>query len=87
MLKGDLQADEKRWLSLDANSVLGLGLSATWHKVASRVDVPEIEALTTERRAARAAGDYGASMRCAIGFARWASTSSTETISARFATG
>ncbi len=56
MLRADLPADERRWLTLDADAVLGLDL----HRVWGRSDnVPaDIERLVAERDAARAARDF-----------------------------
>ncbi len=56
--RGTLPADERRWLVLDADAVLGLGLDGVW-ATRPAADVPdEVNALVAERAAARAAGDY-----------------------------
>lgn len=56
MLRADLSADERRWLVLDADAVLGLDL----HRASGGTDhVPaDIQRLVTERDAARAARDF-----------------------------
>ncbi len=62
MLRADLPADERRWLVLDADAVLGLDLHRVWEaepEGAGEADVPrEITALVAARDAARAARDY-----------------------------
>jgi cysteinyl-tRNA synthetase len=59
MLRADLPADERRWLVLDADAVLGLDLHLVWEVAASRTEVPDdVAALLTERNGARAARDY-----------------------------
>jgi cysteinyl-tRNA synthetase len=60
-LRSDLPADEKRWLVLDADAVLGLDLHRVWDAMADAADdalSPEAERLLGERAAARAAKDY-----------------------------
>ena len=58
ILRSDLPADERRWLVLDADAVLGLDLHTVWDD-AAEMDVPdEIATLLVEREAARAAKDY-----------------------------
>lgn len=54
ILRADLDADERRWLVLDADAVLGLDLDRTW----SNEIPPDITALVDQRSQARAAGDY-----------------------------
>ena len=57
-LRAALPDDEKRWLVLDADGVLGLDLDHAW---ATDVDTPlpdGADTLITERSAARAAHDY-----------------------------
>jgi cysteinyl-tRNA synthetase len=57
VLRADMPADEKRWLVLDADLVLGLDLHRVWQPTA--VTAPaEVERLAEARVAARAAGDY-----------------------------
>ena len=64
MLRADLPADERRWLVLDADAVLGLDLHRVWEAPAATAptEVPsvpaEIAALVAARDAARAAHDY-----------------------------
>jgi cysteinyl-tRNA synthetase len=69
ILRSDLPADERRWLVLDADAVLGLDLHRVWE--ADRTGTSEGEhsmpegppaaaaALLAERTAARAARDFG----------------------------
>jgi cysteinyl-tRNA synthetase len=55
MLRADVPADERRWLVLDADAVLGLDLDRAWLEA----DLPVgAEPLIRERAAARAARDY-----------------------------
>ncbi len=71
MLRADLPADERRWLALDADAVLGLDLHRVW-ETAATPDVPaEVNALLAERNAARAARDYARAdvLRAEIGSA------------------
>jgi cysteinyl-tRNA synthetase len=55
MLRADIESDEKRWLVLDADLVLGLDLHRSWQ---DRATPAEAEALLEERRLAREGGDY-----------------------------
>ena len=58
MLRADLPADERRWLVLDADAVLGLDLHRVWERAAA-ADVPaEVEALLRRREVARSSRDY-----------------------------
>jgi cysteinyl-tRNA synthetase len=61
-LRAPIPADERRWLALDADFVLGLDLDRVWSRAASGTDdgvVPaEILAIVDERAAARAARDF-----------------------------
>ncbi len=66
MLRSDLPADERRWLVLDADAVLGLDLHLVWEaadaagKAGDAAPVPaRIAALVAERSSARAARDFG----------------------------
>jgi cysteinyl-tRNA synthetase len=63
-LRADLSADERRWLVLDADFVLGLDLDRAAQasgRVASQpADDPELARLLEERTTARAARDYAA---------------------------
>ena len=57
-LRADLPADERRWLALDADFILGLDLDRVWELAPT--DVPhEVQALVDERAEARARRDYG----------------------------
>jgi cysteinyl-tRNA synthetase len=59
MLRADLPPDERRWLVLDADAVLGLDLHRVWDADAGATDIPEaVEALLRERDTARAARDF-----------------------------
>ena len=60
-VRADLPVDERRWLLLDADVVLGLDLHRTWDAGADteQVEDPRVDALLDEREAARAAHDYG----------------------------
>jgi cysteinyl-tRNA synthetase len=56
-----LDNDEQRWLLLDAEFVLGLGLDRVWEAVAAAADDVEpgdVRELVGQRSVARAAGDY-----------------------------
>jgi len=61
-MRADICPDEKRWLLLDADLVLGLDLDLTWskepHSAQTAEDDPEIVQIMAAREAARAAGDY-----------------------------
>jgi cysteinyl-tRNA synthetase len=58
ILRSDLAADERRWLVLDADAVLGLDLHQVW-EAGHRVEAPpEVTAKLAERDAARTARDY-----------------------------
>jgi cysteinyl-tRNA synthetase len=59
MLRADLPADERRWLVLDADAVLGLDLHRVWDEPDDSPELPiEITALLRERDDARLARDY-----------------------------
>ena len=61
-LRSDIAADERRWLVLDADFVLGLDLDRGPAEPAATDDVPaNIARLLDERAAARAARDFAAS--------------------------
>jgi cysteinyl-tRNA synthetase len=56
-----LDNDDQRWLLLDADAVLGLGLDRVWESVVAEADDIEpgdVRELVGQRSAARAAGDY-----------------------------
>jgi cysteinyl-tRNA synthetase len=59
VLRAPLTDDERRWLILDADAVLGLDLDRVWATGPSAVAPDEVESLLADRTAARAAGDYG----------------------------
>src|SRR3954452_15842317 len=61
ILRAPITDDERRWLILDADAVLGLDLDRVWESTTDADDaVPsEIAALLAERDAARSARDYG----------------------------
>ena len=59
ILRADLPADERRWLVLDADAVLGLDLHRVWEEAQMPGDIPaEIATLLRDRDEARAARDY-----------------------------
>ena len=59
ILRADLPADERRWLVLDADAVLGLDLHRVWEEATDAGDIPaDIAALLRDRDEARAARDY-----------------------------
>jgi cysteinyl-tRNA synthetase len=60
-LRAPIDADERRWLILDADFVLGLGLDRSPTTTTSAAEIPaEVAALAEERAAARGARDYAA---------------------------
>jgi cysteinyl-tRNA synthetase len=63
VLRAPLPADERRWLILDADQVLGLDLHRAWKDASDmEVEVPEaVSALVSERAAARTDGDFARS--------------------------
>ena len=59
MLRADVPADERRWLVLDADAVLGLDLHGVWDAERAEAEVPHaVDALLRDRDAARAARDF-----------------------------
>jgi cysteinyl-tRNA synthetase len=61
MLRADITPDERRWLVLDADAILGLDLHRAWEAPtdAAPSDVPtDVAALVADREVARAARDY-----------------------------
>ena len=59
MLRADLPVDERRWLVLDADAVLGLDLHRVWDTAEAGGAIPEaVDALLRERDTARAARDF-----------------------------
>ncbi len=81
MLRADLPTDERRWLVLDADAVLGLDLHLVWRAAGSADEglgeaeaVPaHVAALVAERSVARAARDFGRAdaLRSQIGELGW----------------
>jgi cysteinyl-tRNA synthetase len=74
MLRADLPADERRWLVLDADAVLGLDLHNVWEPTAGPSTVPEeVADLLRERDAARSSRDYARAdaLRDRIGELGW----------------
>jgi cysteinyl-tRNA synthetase len=83
ILRADLPVDERRWLVLDADAVLGLGLHTVWTDgtVTARAGEPipaDIEALLAARTEARSARDFARAdaLRTEIEAAGWAVTDS-----------
>jgi cysteinyl-tRNA synthetase len=73
ILRSDIDPDERRWLTLDADFVLGLDLHRVWED-AHAIGVPvDVQSLADERVAARAAADYGRSdeLRDQLGELGW----------------
>jgi cysteinyl-tRNA synthetase len=63
-LRADLPADERRWLVLEADAILGLDLHRVWEpQPPAAVFAPRAEALLAERARARAARDWAAADR------------------------
>ena len=63
-LRSDLAADERRWLVLDADAVLGLDLHRVWEpQPPAAVLEPRAEALLADRARARAARDWATADR------------------------
>ena len=59
ILRADLSADERRWLILDADAVLGLDLHQAWDAPAAAAEVPaDVLAQVEARSTARAARDF-----------------------------
>jgi cysteinyl-tRNA synthetase len=58
MLRAAAPADERRWLVLDADAVLGLDLHRVWEAPDAREVPADVMALVAERDQARAARDY-----------------------------
>jgi cysteinyl-tRNA synthetase len=60
ILRADLSGDERRWLVLDADAVLGLDLHRVWDTPADVDAIPnEVTEVLRQRDEARAARDYG----------------------------
>jgi cysteinyl-tRNA synthetase len=86
MLRADLPADERRWLVLDADAVLGLDLHRVWEGPADPDVVPaDVRALVDARDAARAGRDYARAdaLRAEIGAAGYDVIDSPEGSSVR----
>ena len=58
ILRSPIPDDERRWLVLDADLVLGLDLHQVWTEAQVAEAPPEISALAAERTAARSARDF-----------------------------
>ena len=59
ILRSDLPVDERRWLVLDADAVLGLDLYRVWDEATAVAKAPdEVTSRLADREAARAARDY-----------------------------
>jgi cysteinyl-tRNA synthetase len=79
ILRSDLAADERRWLVLDADAVLGLSQHTVWDVPSARDDaeVPAtVQALAEARSVARAARDFARAdaLRTEIEAAGWTVT-------------
>jgi len=61
ILRSRLSADERRWLVLDADLVLGLDLHRAWDQPADEAPPDAVAALAAERDAARARRDFARS--------------------------
>jgi cysteinyl-tRNA synthetase len=73
-LRADLPDDERRWLALDADQVLGLDLDRIWDEPAGVDAVPaDVQALADERALARASRDFARAdaLRAEIEAAGW----------------
>jgi cysteinyl-tRNA synthetase len=60
-VRAPIRDDERRWLALDADFVLGLDLDRVWETDEEAADSPvpaDIKAIVDERAAARAARDF-----------------------------
>ena len=58
VLRAPLSEDERRWLILDVDAVLGLDLDRVWDAHPAAVAPGEVQALLADRTAARAARDF-----------------------------
>ena len=61
ILRAQVPADERRWLILDADFVLGLDLHHAWHEAGDETLPDAVAVLAAERRAARGRRDYARS--------------------------
>jgi cysteinyl-tRNA synthetase len=80
-LRSELEPDERRWLALDADFILGLDLDRAWKEIGDRNALPvDVRALVDERAAARQAGDYARSdeIRSRLTELGWSVTDSRE---------
>jgi len=59
VLRAPLTEDERRWLVLDADAVLGIDLDRAWETGPTAIAPDDVKSLLADRTAARAAGDYG----------------------------
>jgi cysteinyl-tRNA synthetase len=73
IVRAGLGDDERRWLVLDADAVLGLGLDSVWATDAEPEVPGDVQAMLSERTAARKAGDYARAdaIRAEIGERGW----------------
>ncbi len=76
VLRSELHADERRWLVLDADAVLGLSLHTVWPADESAADLdvpPAVAALAEARSVARSARDFARAdaLRSEIEAAGW----------------
>ena len=58
ILRAPLSADERRWLILDADAVLGLDLDRAWQSSPAVATPSDVQALLLDRSAARNARDF-----------------------------
>jgi cysteinyl-tRNA synthetase len=58
VLRAAVSADERRWLILDADAVLGLDLDRVWEAEPTRAVPSDVEALVADRIAARSVRDF-----------------------------
>jgi cysteinyl-tRNA synthetase len=58
VLRAPLSGDERRWLILDADAILGLDLDRTWQSQPVTATPSDVEALLHDRSAARSARDF-----------------------------
>ena len=77
MLRADLPVDERRWLVLDADAVLGLDLHGAWQATEAATTTPaDVATLVEAREAARGSRDYARAdaIRQELGDAGWSVT-------------
>jgi cysteinyl-tRNA synthetase len=73
VLRSDLSDDERRWLTLDADFVLGLDLHRVWDAAEAPAVPAEVVRLVQERSGARASRDFAKAdaLRASIGELGW----------------